>query len=154
MIAAAAVVVARGGQGERQMCRAVQDVVDAVAAAVLLATVLVEVVIGLHQRGQRRLRHRLVLELGVRGDRITGRADTAITRRGRRRVRRSLKVWEVVVMVVERTLVVVMLGKGAVHVGLGHVVGRVDGGHSSPGREIRHRLLRLRVRGRHRVGRH
>lgn len=60
------------------MCRAVQDVVDAVTAAVLLATVLVEVVVGLHQRRQRGLGHRLVLELGVRGNRITGRADTAI----------------------------------------------------------------------------
>lgn len=58
------------------------------------------------------------------------------------------------VVMVEGTLVVVMLGKGAVHVGLGHVVGRVDRGHSSPRGEIRHRLLRLRVRGRHGVRRH
>lgn len=74
------------------MCRAIQNIRDAVVAlnvVGVVAAVLVQVVVGLHERRQTGLL--LLLELGVRCDRIAGRAGAAVPRRGWGRVRGCLQ---------------------------------------------------------------
>lgn len=128
-------------QGKRQMCRAIQNIRDAVVAlnvvgVAVLATVLVKVVVGLHERGQAGLLLLLLLvELRVRCDSIAGRARASVPRRSWGRVRRCLEHARVAKVASELLV--------TIHVVCLRCVGWVDGRHPGPGGVVDHWLLGL-----------
>lgn len=139
--------IAVGGQRKRQVCRAIQDIGNTMAAlnvgrvvvvdlagTVLTTVVLVQVVVGLHERGQAlgsSHRGRLALVLvRIRRNSISGRAHAAVPGRGRGRVWWRLEHGRVGLVV-------------SCSPGLVGTSWRMDGRHPGPRWEIHHRVLRL-----------
>jgi len=145
VVAVVVVHAAVGRQGKRQVCRAIQDIGNAMAAlnvggvvvvvdltaTELTTMVLMKVVVGLHERGQALGRGRLLalalVLVRIGSCRVSVRAHTAVPGRGWWRIRRRLKHGRVV-----------SCSPGLVTGG-----GRVNRRHPGPGGKVHHGVLRL-----------